>query len=164
MNGYEFSSANLKELSEIMDIYHSLVGTPGCTWNLGYPDEATAKSDIGRQLLYVLKKDGFIVAVASLGEFDELKYLDWLPENPCELSRVGVRPMLQKQGIGTIVLQNIIKTAREKGFDGLVMLVSKINSSALALYDRNGFERCGETFMYDIDFYCYQMKFDEDMQ
>ena len=39
------------------------------------------------------------------------------------------------------------------------MLVSKTNPAALALYEKNGFERRGETFMYDIDFYCYQIDF-----
>jgi ribosomal protein S18 acetylase RimI-like enzyme len=60
--------------------------------------------------------------------------------------------------IGTTILKHIIKTAEEKGFDGIRILVSKTNPAALALYDKNGFERCGEVFMYDIDFYCYQIK------
>ena len=39
------------------------------------------------------------------------------------------------------------------------MIVSKNNPAALALYNKNGLEMCGETFMYDIDFYSYQMLF-----
>jgi ribosomal protein S18 acetylase RimI-like enzyme len=34
------------------------------------------------------------------------------------------------------------------------MLVSKTNTAALALYDKNGFERCGEVF---ISMICYEM-------
>jgi ribosomal protein S18 acetylase RimI-like enzyme len=39
------------------------------------------------------------------------------------------------------------------------MLVSKTNNAALALYEKNGFERCGEVFRFGIDFYCYQITF-----
>ena len=94
----------------------------------------------------------------NVGEFNELGHLQWTLKVPCELARLGVIPTFQKQGIGTTILKNIIKTAKEKGFDGIRMLVSKTNPSALALYDKYGFEKCGEVSMYDIDFYCYQIK------
>ena len=119
----------------------------------------TAENDINNDWLYTLKKHDKIIAVASVGDFDELRDLHWKPKKPCELARIGVKPAFQKQGIGTIILQNIIKTAKEKGYDGIRMLVSKTNSAALALYDKNGFERCGEVFKFDIDFYCYQITF-----
>ncbi|WP_010249788.1 GNAT family N-acetyltransferase [Acetivibrio cellulolyticus] len=159
VDGYEFSLASYDEISQIMDIYHSLIGTPGCTWSLDYPNRETAESDIDSKSLYVLKKNGLIIAITSLGEFNELEHLPWTLKVPCELARIGVIPTMQKQGIGTTILKNIIKTAKEKGFDGIRMLVSKTNPAALALYDKNGFEKCGEVFMYNIDFYCYQMKF-----
>ena len=85
--------------------------------------------------------------------------MQWKPKNPCELARIGVNPVFQNQGIGTIILQHIITAMKEKGFDGMRFIVSKTNPAALALYDKNGFERCGEAFVFDIDWYCYQMKF-----
>ena len=117
------------------------------------PSRVTAESDFNNKTLYVLKKDDKIVAVASVGAFNELGHLKWTPKNPCELARIGVMPTMQKQGIGTIILQNIFKTVQEKGFDGIRMLVSKTNPAALALYKKNGFVKCGEVFMYDIDFF-----------
>ena len=68
-------------------------------------------------------------------------------------------PSMQNQGVGTMILKNVMDVAKEKGFDGIRMLVSKMNPAALALYDKNGFERCGEVLMYDIDFYCCQILF-----
>ena len=159
VDGYEFLLANYDDIPQIIDIYHSLIGTPGCAWSLDYPSRETAEADVDSKSLYVLKKNDIIVAVASVGEFNELGHLTWALKAPCELARVGVISTLQKQGIGTTILKNIIKTAKEKGFDGIRMLVSKTNPSALALYDSNGFEKCGEVFMYNIDFYCYQIKF-----
>lgn len=159
MNDNEFQLANHNEILEIVNIYHSLIGTPGCTWDLDYPNRETAEDDIKNNWLYTLKKHNKIIAVASAGDFNELADLRWKPKKPCELARIGVSPAFQKQGVGTIMLQQIIKVAKEKGFDGIRMLVSKTNFAALALYAKNGFERCGEVFRFDIDFYCYQMKF-----
>ena len=160
MSDYTFLLASYDDIPEIVCIYHSLIGTPGCTWDLDYPSRTTAESDINSRSLYILKKNDRIVAVASVGEFNELGHLQWTPNNPCELARIGVIPMMQKQGIGTVILQNVIKLVQEKGFDGIRMLVSKTNPAALALYDKNGFVKCGEVFMFDIDFFCYDMKFD----
>ncbi|NLO48750.1 MAG: GNAT family N-acetyltransferase [Clostridiales bacterium] len=161
MDDYIFQPAGCDDIPEIVNLYNSLVGTPGCTWNFDYPSKETAESDLSSHSLYVLKKDGKIVAAASVGEFNELGHLSWTPENPCELARIGVFRAMHNQGIGTIILQHIIKTAMEKGFDGIRMLVSKTNPAALALYEKNGFARCGETYMFDIDFYCYEMKFND---
>lgn len=116
LSNYEFQLANYDDIFEIITIYHSLIGTPGCTWNLDYPSKETAENDINNDWLYTLKK------------YDK-------------------------------ILKNTIRTAKEKGHDGIRMLVSKTNIAALALYDKNGFERCGEVFKFDIDFYCYQITF-----
>ena len=160
MDEYTFQLANQDEIPDIVNIYHSLVGTPGCTWDLDYPSKETAKLDVSNDWLYTLKMNDRIIAVASVGDYDELGDLQWKPENPCELMRIGVRQEFQKQGIGTILLKHIINISKEKGYDGMRFLVSKTNPAALALYDKNGFERCGEVIRYDIDFYCYQIMFD----
>jgi len=159
MNGYRFQLASADDIPDIVSIYQSLVGIPGCTWDVDYPSKETAEADLDNESLYVLKKDDTVVAAASAGAFGELGDLQWTPENPCELARIGVMPTMQKQGVGSIILQNIVEAMKAKGFDGVRMLVSKTNHAALELYDKNGFEKCGEAFRFDIDFYCYQMKF-----
>ena len=159
MDNYEFAFANYDDIPEIVNIYYSLIGTPGCTWEPDCPYSEWAEEDINNQRLYILKKDTKIVAVASMGDYDELDDLQWSLKNPCELLRIGVLAPLRNQGIGTIILQHIIRTAKEKGYDGIRFIVSKTNPAALALYDKNGFEKCGEVFRFDRDWYCYQMKF-----
>ena len=160
MNDYEFQLADYDKIPEILSIYHSVIGTPGCTWSLDYPSRETAEDDIENNWLYTLKKYGKMVAVASAGKFDEWAHLlEWKPKNACELARIGVNPAFQNQGIGTIILQHTIAAMKEQGFDGMRFIVSKTNPAALALYDKNGFERCGETFVFDIDWFCYQMMF-----
>lgn len=159
MNKYNFLLADMNDIHEIVEIYHSLIGTPGCTWDLDYPNRESAEYDIENKSLYILKENDKIIAVASAGSFGELGHLQWKPKNPCELMRIGVISSMQKRGIGTIILQNVISAMKEKGYDGIRMIVSKTNPAALALYDKNGFEICGETFMFETDWYCCQMTF-----
>jgi ribosomal protein S18 acetylase RimI-like enzyme len=136
LNNYEFQLATYDDILKIVSLYHRLVGTPGCTWNLDYPSKETAENDIKNNWLYTLKKNDKIVAVASVCDSDELRDLQWKPKKPCELARIGVEPSFQRQGIGTIMLKNIIRIAKEKGYDGIIMLVSKTNIAALALYKK----------------------------
>jgi len=154
--------ASFDDISEVISIYHNLIGTPGCTWSLDYPTIEIVKADIESRSLYILKDDSRIIAVAAAGAFDELNHLQWKLRNLCELARIGVISTMQRQGIGTLILHNVINAVKAKGFDGIRMLVSKTNPAALALYEKNGFERCGETFIYDIHFYCYQLVFESD--
>ena len=142
-----------------MSIYNSLIGTPGCTWDLDYPSRETAEYDINNGFLYVLKNGEKIIAVASAGNFDELEDLRWKLRNPCELARIGVMPTMQKQGIGSILLKYVIEAMADKGYDGMRFTACKNNLAALALYDKNGFEKCGEVFRFDRDNICYQMQF-----
>ena len=157
---YCFSQARDRDMAEIMALYHSLMGTPGCTWNTEYPTEEIVAADIENGSLYVLRNESDrIIAVAAAGVSDELEALSWGLNKPCDLARIGVSPEMQCQGVGTIILRNVVDAVKARGFDGIRMLVSKTNPAALALYDKNRFQRCGETHMYGFDFHCYQMVF-----
>jgi len=157
---YRFSLAVKGDMAEIMALYRGLMGTPGCTWSEHYPTEEIVAADIAEDSLYVLRDHtGRIIAVAAAGVSDELEELSWSLSNPCDLARIGVSPEMQGRGVGTIILRHVMEAAGERGFDGIRMLVSKSNPTALALYDKNGFHRCGDTRMYGIDFYCYELVF-----
>ena len=154
-----FVRAAREDIPEITGIYRSLIGTPGCTWDEYYPNGETAGNDIDNGWLYTLKEQEKIMAVATIGDLGELGDLKWKPKNPCELARIGVCPEMHNRGVGTLMLQYCFETAKNQGYDGIRILVAKINSAALALYEKNGFERCGEANRFDIDFYCYQKIF-----
>ena len=151
--------ATAADIPEILALYGSHFGTAGCTWGEGYPTAENAQADIDANALYKLVWEGRIIAVASVGDFGELAHLSWTPKNACELARIGVLPTLQGRGLGSSVLQQCIAIAKERGHDGMRFLVSRDNASALAMYEKNGFSRCGEAREYDIDFYCYEMTF-----
>ncbi len=161
MEHLTFALARHEDIPEIVAVYRSLIGTPGCTWNMDYPDERNALEDIEGNALFLLKDGGRIVAAASAGALDELGHLPWKPKNPCELARIGVVPDWQGRGVGTLMLRKIIEEMKARGFDGMCMLVSAQNPVALAMYGKIGIHKCGETFFYGSGYGCYQMVFGE---
>jgi ribosomal protein S18 acetylase RimI-like enzyme len=161
---YQFGLAASGDADEILYLYHSLIGTSGCTWSLDYPCMANIVEDIGKASLYCLRDvANRIVAVAAAGEYNELDNdsIEWdaAMQHPCDLARIGVLPGLHHRGLGSLLLAHVMRDVQKRGFDGIRMLVSKTNSNALALYNKNGFSCCGEIFMYGINFYCFQLVF-----
>jgi len=155
-----FSIAQEHDASAVFALYRCMIGTPHCTWNEYYPAEDIVLRDIQAHSLYILKDEqDTLIAAATAGADDELQDLSWGMKNLCELARVVVAIQHQNKGIGTFLLQNTIPAVRARGFDGICMLVNKDHTHALALYEKNGFTRCGNVKRYGFDFYMYQMVF-----
>ncbi|MFH1879677.1 MAG: GNAT family N-acetyltransferase [Bacillota bacterium] len=157
---YAFSLAREADAPAVFALYRGMIGTPGCTWSDDYPDTEIVLRDIRTDSLYVLKDSrGQLIAAAAAGPDDELKDLPWDLENPCELARVAVAITHQNKGVGTYLLRQVIAAVKARGFGGIRMLVSIHHPHALALYDKNGFQRLDTVHMYGHDFYRYQMAF-----
>jgi ribosomal protein S18 acetylase RimI-like enzyme len=152
-----FSLAEAADIPDVLALYRSLVGTSGCAWNSEYPNKQIVEQDVAAGSLYILREDGELLAAAFAGDDDELDGLPWQSRHPCNLSRLGVVLSRQGSGIGSFMVQSIKDAVRERGYDGIILIASKSNPSALALYDKNGFTRCGETEMYGIAFSCYEL-------
>lgn len=151
-----------KDAEEIFAIYDALKGSPGCTWNEEYPTLEFVRSDIEESnSLYKLTEDGVIVAAAYLGEFEECEVpecFDKSVKRRGEFAPVGVRRGYQRRGYAEQLLKFSLNEAAELGYDSVVLLVGTENHSAMALYEKLRFERCGETNLYDTHWYCYQYK------
>ena len=160
MDSYTFSLAEIGNLDEILSLYKSLINTPGCLWTEDYPHRDNALEDIERRSLYTLKdQSGRIISVATAGGTPELNELEWNINKPCELARIGVLMPMQGMGIASAMIHEIILAVKARGFDGINLIAGKTNPAALALYEKNGFLRCGEASMFGHDYYCYQLKF-----
>ncbi len=155
---YIFRLAEPKDSKEILKLYRSIIGTPGCTWSEDYPTMEEIINDTEMRSLYCMTDNkGHIIAAAAAGPLDELSDLEWDPQmtKPCELARIGVTPSLQKKGIASELLSAVIEDCKNRGYNGMRFLVSKTNYGALALYDKFGFRKTGEVFRYGHDFLCY---------
>lgn len=152
------------DADEIAAIYSSLVGAPGGTWNSEYPTLEHVRKDIENGSLYRLEEMGRTIAAAYLGEFEEIERpecFDKSFKNLGEFARVGVLREFQRKGYAEMLLRHLMDEAKERGFDGIALLVGRENEAAIALYEKLGFENCGEARLYDIDWYCFQYKIDD---
>lgn len=97
---FKFRLAEQGDEMNILKLYKSIIGTQGCTWDTEYPSMLNIMTDIKMKSLYCLTDDkGEIIAAATAGPLDELKDLTWDERmtKPCELSRIGVLPLMQKK-------------------------------------------------------------------
>ena len=156
----EIRLAEPENAAEIMSLYRSLVGTKGLTWSENYPLVEDVEHDIAEKSLYIAASDGEIVAAAGAGVDEEVADLSAV-ENACNLYRVGVRRDFQRKGIAGKLLEYIKTDVKKRGFCGMFFLVAKGNEPALKLYEKHGFKRAGEAFMFGFDFWCYEIKFKE---
>ncbi len=157
MRGYTFTLVDRADVPEIMGIYRSLIGSSGGIWRADYPTVEIAYADVENGSLYAMRRDGRIIAVISVSSPEELDGVSWTPKHPCQLNRLGVVAEQQNHGVGATVLREAMAVAKERGFDGLTLLVGQHSPAAIALYDKVGFRRCGEFTGWGNDFYCYEM-------
>ena len=161
---YIVKMATIENTEEILNIYHSLIGKDGCTWDLDYPNIDDVKNDINKESLYIVLNNKEIIAVAAAGHDDELKELNCYSKDikvPCDLARIAVKKEYQNKGIAKYLISYIEKQAIKRGFDGIHFLVSKTNPHAKAVYDKLNYVCCGECVMYDKNWYCYEKKLKE---
>lgn len=157
---FEIRLAESENAEEIMSLYRSLVGTKGLTWSEDYPLLDDVERDIAEKSLYIAVSDGEIIAAAGAGVDEEVAELSEI-ENVCSLYRVGVRRDFQRKGTAGKLLEYIKKDVEKRGFCGMFFLVAKGNEPALGLYEKHGFKRKGEAFMFGFDFWCYEINFKE---
>lgn len=145
---------------EIYAIYDSLKGSPGCTWDDEYPTLEFVRHDIvKRNSLYKLTDNDRIVAAAYLGDFEETERpncFDISLKRLGELSRVGVHREYQRHGYASRLIAFLLDEAKNQSYDGIALLVGTENHGAMALYEKMGFRRAGETFLYETHWFCYE--------
>lgn len=160
MENYVFQRANEKDLEEIRVMYMEAIGSPGCTWDEGYPNAECTRADWERGDLFCLKtEDGEIAGVIAV-DVDEIveKLTCWTTslQPGAELARLVVKESYQNQGIAKNLLQCGMKELAKRGYRSVHFLVSKTNERALRAYEPLEFDNRGEWFGYDHDWWCYE--------
>lgn len=152
--------ARREDADEILALYQAIIATGRTTWNEYYPSMEDIEFDLDADGLYVLRQDGRIAAAVSLVEHDDLddEPMDWTEGKTCALARLGVRPDLQRQGIGEWMARSAMKRAGELGFEWMRLLVATTSGSAERIYQRIGYRKTGETEMYGNRYYAYECK------
>lgn len=152
------------DAAAVHSLYQSLVGTPGCSWVVEYPDLEMVEHDILRGSLYkYCDHDGRIIAAISAGEDENMteSYGGWRLElaRPCELARLGVARGAQGQGVAQRLFAVALDEMCRQGFDGARLMVSVDADAARSIYEKLGFSRLGEIEIYGGRFICMEKSF-----
>lgn len=131
---YKIDRANVNDKKEVNDLYKSLIGEEGCTWNEEYPNMQTIEQDIANNNLFCIRRDDNIIAVATLAKDIELKDEFKKYNNIYSITRVAVSKEYQRCGYAKKLLNEIIINAKRRGGDLIYLLVNSQNQRAKNLY------------------------------
>ena len=117
---------NQEDLDEIVKIENKSHLTPWTKKNFTDADNAN-------NLFKVLKSESNIVGY----------YIALFAAEECQLLNITVRLELKKKGFGQLMLKNLVEECRKKNIINIFLEVRASNSSAIRLYEKNGFNEIG---------------------
>lgn len=152
--------AKKEELPEILKMYRSVIGKPGCNWSITYPNEVTLHEDFKAGSLYILRKGKKLIGAGSIVPTNELDDLDcWqYRKNVREITRIVIAPAYQSKGYGKHLVRKLCLRLEKMDCEAVHLLVSTENHHALNLYRETGFHNKGPCWRYDQDYYAYERK------
>lgn len=129
-------------------------------WQNGYPNPATVAQDIAQRVGRVLLQNGRIVGYCALiltGEtcYDNMTSGQWLTTgnaSDCHYSvvhRIGIDPLLTKQGLATQFLTLLLAESKQSGCESMRIDTNFDNVQMLHILPKLGFTRCGEVTLPD---------------
>jgi len=115
------SRAATSDADDVLTLYRSLIGTPGCTWHADYPTAEIVASDLAKGALYIIRDaDDELIGAVTVGDATELvaeikrfdKTATVTLARPGEIARFAVRTDQQGRGLGREILNQAISIAR----------------------------------------------------
>lgn len=154
-----FDRVSESERENVLAIYHSMVGTAGCTWNMEYPDEHEIAADLARGELFCIRGREGILGVISVDRDEAVSALpqwDALAKKPAELARLAVIHSYQNRGLARRLILSTVEILKQQEYDTVRYLVSPGNKKALASYAKLNFEYRGSAFLYEQEWFLYE--------
>jgi ribosomal protein S18 acetylase RimI-like enzyme len=97
-----------------------------------------------RSILFMAMEGGEAVGLAG-------SYLDHDDPTRAHLISMGTAPTHRQQGVGRMLVDEVINWARQRNAHTLQLMVTSINESAISFYQRLGFTFTGRTEPYPND-------------
>ena len=155
-----FKNAEKNDVKEIVKLYREVIGSPGCTWSMDYPDPTLARKDWERNALFCLKSDiGEIIGAISIDDDKVVEKLScWTKrlKPGAELARLVVKEDYQNQGIARMLLMYAMQELAKRGYRSVHFLVSKTNYRAIRSYAKLNFSNCGGVDLFGEHWWCYE--------
>lgn len=135
--------ALVSDMPELTRIYNHAIAHTGAVWR---DDPATvaereqwlaAHHASGTPVLVIARGD-VVAGYAPYGNFRPFPGYRYTAEHS-----IYLHPAWQHQGLGGILLDALVDSAREHGIHVLVAVIDSENDASIALHRRRGFEECG---------------------
>ena len=156
-----FREATSDDLDAIVALYRSCTAyspTHGNdNWREEYPNRAFALEDLANHGLFVLEHAGEVIGAISLvpeDDWDELPV--WQGAASCNLSRLCIKPQLQKMHLAQRMMEEVSALARARGYRSTRhgSLISNVASNRL--YERMGYQNRGRASLYGHEYWCFE--------
>ena len=93
---------------------------------------------------YLMRSDALVLVAEKEEEEQVAGYIGIImAADEGDITNVSVKKELQSQGIGTMLIQELASRTKEMGVEKIFLEVRESNAVALALYEKQGFERMG---------------------
>lgn len=145
-------AATERDVDSVLALYHActeaLLSRGIQQWNEGYPNRATAADAAARGDLYWLIDDaGAAIGSVILNALEAPEYapIVWgSPDPGLVIHTLVIDPRRQGTGLGRVAMVACEAFARAGGFASVRLDAYPGNPAAIALYERLGYQRCGE--------------------
>ena len=118
----------MTDVDGVMAVEHDSFLTP---WSRSAFEEELAQNRLARYI--VAEENGAIVGYAGT----------WLVINEAHVTNVAVSGQRRREGIGRLLMQNLMELARENGMESMTLEVRVSNAAARHLYEQMGFVEAG---------------------
>ena len=118
----------LEDLDGVMAVEHDSFGAP---WSRASFEDELIKNQLARYLVAV--SEGIVAGYAGT----------WLVINEAHVTNVAVSSVYRRQGIGLLLMESLMKLARDNCMESMTLEVRVSNEAARTLYGRLGFVEAG---------------------
>ncbi len=140
---------------DVASIYRSCVGDAMCAWNDRYPSFDEIVRDLAEANLFVLTLGEEIVACASAvtrRELDGAGAWGEIGDTTAEIARVAVAKGHRGRGYGVVIVSEVERILKERGFDAVHLAVSRVNLPARKTYDVCGYTQIGTAMLFEGEY------------
>lgn len=155
MNLLQFRPATHEDADQIWNILHQAIlrrkNDGSRQWQDGYPNPETVRSDIEREIGYVLTENGDIAAYCAILLNDEPAYEaiegQWLSHGDFHVvHRVAVSDAVAGKGYATELFNRIEAFSKSRGVFSIKVDTNFDNFAMLRILEKLGYTYCGEVY------------------
>lgn len=154
-----FRAAVPKEKAQVLALYRIAANDGETEWDDAYPNAETVDYDLSVNGLFVLCSGEQIIGAISMVPWDDLDEMPiWSSGQATVLARLCVHPHVRGHGFGHMLVEEIRRVAKARGYTVTHHIASKYIEAPLRIYRSMGFRQVGEVHLFDTDYLAFELE------